>query len=483
MKRSFLLVMCILLCGAESFAAPTASDAMRAVETHLGSAVLIVNRPEPPRQLIDEMRKNHVPGLSIAVVHEGKIQWAKAYGVKRPDGTPVTTGTLFQAASISKSITATVALSLVEHGKLSLDTPVNAQLKSWTLPDNAFTEKQPVTLRELLSHTGGTSTPGFASYPRGVPFPTLKQVLDGLPPANSPPVRVIATPGTEFRYSGGGYQIVQQLIEDVTGKPFSAIARETVLVPAGMRESTFEQPLADARINEAAYAADVKGNWLYGNPPTMPEPTAGGLWTTPSDLVRWIITVEESLSGKEGRVLSPASAHLMLTPVKGHYGLGVELKTIDGIIYFSHSGSNVGYQAMYIGTSGGDGAVVMTNSDNGFTVISQIIPTLARLYDWPAYAPEKRVLADVPFPQQAPYAGKFATKDGSTFTITPADGRLEFSGMGHSGSQLLPSSAKSFFVTDNTMQISFDTPDHGIMDIGGSKKPFDRTPVGLSGAR
>ncbi len=473
----FLLAGYALLSCAESAAAPTAADAMQAIETQLGSPVVIVNRPLPHRRLLDELQKNHVPGVSIAVVHDGKIQWAKAYGVRRQDGAPVTPQTLFQAASISKSIAAMTALSLVEQGKLSLDVPVNTQLKSWTLPDNSFTATQPVTLRELLSHTGGTSVIGFGSYPRGKSLPTLKQILEGVPPAEPAPVRVVVTPGTEYRYSGGGYQIVQQLIEDATGKPYADIARDNVLVPTGMRSSNFEQPLSDARLDQAAYPVDSKGTWMANSPPSFPELAAGGLWTTPSDLARWIIGLQKALSGRTGQVLSPASAHMVVTPVKENYGLGVEVKKLDGVVYFSHTGSNIGYQAMYVGTSSGEGAVVMTNSDNGFAVIAQIVPTLARVYDWPAFAPEKRTLADIPLAQQLPYTGDFVTKDGYTFKIASVGKQLQFSGLAHYGSELLPSSAKSFFVTDNSMQISFDTPDHGIMEIGGGKKPFDRTPA------
>jgi CubicO group peptidase (beta-lactamase class C family) len=456
-------------------AAPSAQDAIRAVETQLASPVEIINRPLPRRSLRAEMQKNHVPAVSIAVIRHGTIDWTKSYGIKREDGSPVTTDTLFQAASISKSVTTMTALALVEKGKLSLDAPINTQLKSWTLPDNQFTAQQPVTLRELLSNTGGTSVIGFGSFPRGAPLPTLKQILDGTPPANSPPVRVIAKPGTKYNYSGGGFEIVEQAIKDATGKSFSEVTRETILEPAGMNHSNFQQPIDASLLNEVAFPVDAHGNWIAGGPPTLPELGAGGLWTTPTDLARLIIELQKSLAGTTENILSSASAHLMLTPVKENYGLGVEISTDGGKLSFEHTGSNNGYQAMYVAYADGDGAVVMTSSDNGFAVIAQIVPTLARVYGWEAYAPEKRSQADVPFTKQLPYTGSYLTKDGYSFKIAPLDGHLEFSGLGHSGSTLLLSSPKTFFVTDNTMQITFDTIDHGVMDIGGQKKPFERT--------
>jgi CubicO group peptidase (beta-lactamase class C family) len=449
---------------------PTAQDAINAIENHLLSPVEIVNQPPPDRRLVEEMEKNHVPGVSIAVVHGGKIQWAKAYGVMPPSGPNVTTETLFQAASISKSVSAMAALTLVARGKLALDSPINAELKSWSLPENEFTAQHPVTLHELLSGTGGTSVIGFASYPRGDSLPTLKQILDGVPPANSGAVRVVITPGTEFRYSGGGFEIVQQAMEDASGEPFEALVRKAVLDPSGMHQSNFEQPISSSLLANAAYPVDSHGNWMVAGPPTLPELAAGGLWTTPSDIARWIIDLQKSLSGEAGHVLSPALARLMVTPVKNGYGLGIEVKMVDGRLSFEHTGSNSGYQSMYVGDETGDGAVVMTNSDNGFAVIAEIIPTLGKVYGWPAYAPEKRFLANVALAQQLSYVGEFTTEDGYKFEIVSGGARLQFSGLAHSGSTLFPSAPQSFFVTDNTMQITFDGPDRGVMEIGGGKK-------------
>jgi CubicO group peptidase (beta-lactamase class C family) len=481
---AFVLVVCLLcstsLTSASSHSAPNAEAAIRAIETQLASPVEITNRPLPHRSLRDEMKKNGVPAVSIAVIHEGKIQWAEAYGSKGGDGSPVTTDTLFQAASISKSVTAMTALALVEKGKLSLDAPINTQLKSWMLPDNQFTSRQPVTLRELLSNTGGTSVIGFGSIPRGAPLPTLKQILNGTPPANSPPVAVIAEPGTAFNYSGGGFEIVEQVIEDATGEPFAEVARKTILARAGMSHSNFRQPIEASLLNKVAFPQDAYGTWIAGGPPSMPALGAGGMWTTASDLARLVIDLQKALAGNTGGAISPASAHLMMTPVKADYGLGVEVKTVDGRMSFEHTGSNSGYQSMFVGYADGDGAVVMTSSDNGFAVIAQIVPTLARVYGWEAYQPEKRVQADVPLARQMPYTGEFATKDGYTFKVTSSEGHLEFAGLGHSGSTLLPSSEKSFFVTDNTMRLTFDTTSEGIMDIGGQKKPFVRTGPGTS---
>jgi len=257
MKSTTVLLTCLfglLLILASSFGegfeAPI-QDRIRAVENGLESSNSSGQRPEH-RDLLTEMKRLNVPAVSIAVVHGGKIEWAKGYGLTRADGTAVNADTLFQAASISKSITAMAALNLVEHGRLSLDAPIRTELKSWTLPQNSSTSQHPVTLRELLSNTAGTSVDGFDGYAAGQPIPTLTQILNGTKPANSAPIVVEAVPGSEFRYSGGGFTIVQQMMIDATGKPFPQIMKVIVLDPTGMRSSTYEQPIDPALLMKVA---------------------------------------------------------------------------------------------------------------------------------------------------------------------------------------------------------------------------------------
>ncbi len=264
--------------------------------------------PEPaadsPSDVVDdvilgEMRKRHVAGLSLAIIQDGKIVKAKGYGVTEQGGdSPVTTATLFQAGSISKSVSALGALRLVEQGKLALDEDVNARLVTWKVPVNEFTREKKVTLRGLLSHTAGLTVHGFPGYATDDPVPTVVQILDGAKPANTKPIRVDFVPGSKWRYSGGGYTVMQQMIVDVTGKPFPQFMQEAVLGPLAMKESTFEQPLpaGTAKLTASGYYGDrspVKGRWhIY------PEMAAAGLWTTPSDLARFAIGVQEAARGQ-----------------------------------------------------------------------------------------------------------------------------------------------------------------------------------------
>jgi len=394
-KSTTVLLRCLLglvLMLASSFDQAfegSTQDRIRAVENGLESSSSPGQRPEH-RDLTTEMTRLNVSAVSIAVVHGGKIEWAKGYGLTRADGTAVNPNTMFQAASITKSITAMAAVHLVEQGRLSLDAPIQTELKSWTLPQTSFTSQHAVTLRELLSNTAGTSVEGFDGYAASHPIPTLTQILNGTKPANSAPIVVEAVPGSEFRYSGGGFTIVQQMMIDATGKPFPQIMKATVLDPIAMQSSTYQQPLDPGLLMKVALPVDAHGKPIPGGPHIYPELAAAGLWTTPSDLARWIIEMQKSLDGKANHVLSPEMTRTMLTKVIGMpkepdvaYGLGIALLKIGGKPAFTHGGRNEGYQCTYFAFTNGDGAVVMTNSDNADALIHEITRSIANAYGWP----------------------------------------------------------------------------------------------------
>jgi CubicO group peptidase (beta-lactamase class C family) len=184
-------------------------------------SVIPDNQPREPTPLVRRMSELKVPGVSIAMIHSDKVEWARGFGTLRANGAKVSPDTLFQAGSISKSVTAFAVLRLVQAGKLDLDTDVNQYLKGWQIPQNQFGSKSVITLRKLLTHTAGVTVHGFEGYASGKSVPTLFQILNGVSPANSPPIVVDTPPGTMWRYSGGGYVIVQKILQDVTGTPFA----------------------------------------------------------------------------------------------------------------------------------------------------------------------------------------------------------------------------------------------------------------------
>ncbi|WP_165188532.1 serine hydrolase domain-containing protein [Caulobacter soli] len=473
-KTPLLAVACALSTPVWA-ASPTVEQRVQAVTSGLLPAVSVKGQPPTKRALLDEMAVLHVPGVSIAVIHDGKIDWARGFGVTREGGAPVTADTLFQAGSVSKPIAAVAALALVQDGRLSLDTDVNKTLKSWTLPTNAFTATTPVTLRALLSHTAGTTVHGFAGYAAGTPVPTLPQVLSGTTPANSDPVVVDQAVGGAYRYSGGGYSIAQQMMIDATGQTFPAIVRDKVFGPIKMTRSSEDQPLDAARLAAVAQPYDSKGVAIAGGPHVYPEMAAAGLWTTASDLARFVIDLQEAAQGRPGHVLTPETAKMMMTPVKDGYGLGVSIQGATTAKYFYHNGSNAGYKALMLGYPGsGDGLVVLTSGDQGFGLSEQIARAVAAEYGWPDYRLVERAVVPLAIADQEKFVGTFAIKGPGDFTIRRDGDRLVAEIWKGVDDPLLPDSAASFFITSKDLRLAFSDADHGTVTVGDYTGQFER---------
>lgn len=474
-----LIPFILALSAAPAVPAPSVplSTRVHDVETGLLPPVRVVNRPGERMDLQAEMRNHQVPAVSIAVIHDRHLEWARAYGVVSEGGARATTETLFQAASISKSVTTMAVLRLVEAGELSLDAPIGSELKTWTLAQGKATESNPVTLRKLLSHTAGTNVHGFSGYAAGSPVPTLAQVLDGAKPANSPAVVVDQAPDQSFRYSGGGFCIVQQAVLDATGVPFPTFLAHTVLEPLGMSHSTFEQPLPATRTAGAAMPVDEHGKPIAGGPHIYPEMAAAGLWTTPTDLAKWLIEIQGSLDGHANHVLSAAMTRTMLTPVKNRYGLGIEVSAVDSVLRFSHGGSNAGYRAQYFADSRGNGAVIMTSGDGGGILIGELLRGIAAAYGWSGFGQTERTAADIPLAKQRAYLGSFASGDGFRFTVSDGADRLLIRFSDGTVGPFYPSGEQSFFATRSTLQVHFDSPEGGeLIFAPDDKVAFRRVP-------
>jgi CubicO group peptidase (beta-lactamase class C family) len=335
------------------------------------------------QQLMERFR---VPGVSVAVIKDFRIHWAKAYGVADVEtGQAVDEGTLFQAASISKPLTAMAALRLAQEGLFSLDDDVNTLLKSWEVPASALTAEAPVTPRSLFSHSSGADDGfGFPGYDPSAPRPTLVQILKGEAPTNVGSVVFARPPYRAYKYSGGGTTIMQLALTELTGIPFADLLRQRVLEPLGMTGSTYEQPIPDALAPRAARAHNGAGRRMGAPWHVYPEQAAAGLWTTPSDLARFVIEVQKAYRGPAGSVLTQASVREMLAPVGvGPFGVGLTLERRGEGWYFSHGGSNWGFRANFVGHfRNGYGLAVMTNGDNGSAVIAEIESRVAAAYGW-----------------------------------------------------------------------------------------------------
>ena len=395
------------------------------------SALLLATPAQSPDSLDAfiraQMAMRKVPGLSLAIIDKGKVVYAKGYGVSAPGGkTPVTTETRFLAGSISKSVAAVGALKLVEAGTLSLDGNVNDKLTTWKVPDNGFTGTEKVTLRRILSHTAGLTVHGFGGYEVGTPVPTLTQILDGTPPANSPAVRVDTTPGAMWRYSGGGYTIMQLMMDDVTGQPFDQWMATNVIAPFGMTRSSFAQPPSAAFAPFTAAGQYAPGNPVPGRWHLYPEMAAAGLWTTATDLAQFVIAIQQSYAGTANPVISQAMTRQMLTNVQGDDGLGVFLDTSTGSLLFSHGGRDDGFDA-YMGgyAETGQGVAIMINANDNSGMVRRIYEFVARQYNWPGSAPQFALdPVRVPAARVASYGGRYEAANNQMLTLVPQGGKL-----------------------------------------------------------
>lgn len=423
----------------------------------------------PVYNIEDRLEMLGIPGVSIAVVENGELAWARAYGIAdTSENRPVSTETLFLAGSISKPVAALAALQMVEEGQLDLDENVNDKLTSWQVPDNEFTVNEKVTLRRILNHTAGLTVWGFPGYDKGDAIPSTVEVLDGK--GNTDSVRVYKEPGESWMYSGGGYTIMQLMMTDVEGKPFPDIMRERILDPIGMNKSTYENPLPDQYHSIAATGYRGNGDEVEGKWPIYPEMAAAGLWTTPSQLIKYAQAIHEIyLQDKEG-VISKELTLEMLTPGMNNHGLGPGIG--DGEIWWGHGGADEGFRARLVAWKDHANAVViMVNSDNG-KIINEVLLAIAKEYNWPGVGPNiKRVISLAP-EIGAQIEGDWEIDQIGIANFKYEEGHLVVSGPGlQEPAILLAENDSTFFDREDGQQIFFrrsvDSETINKLSVGG----------------
>ncbi len=374
------------------------------------------------RQAIDQiiessMRQAMVPGVSVAVIDQGRIAWVKSYGVRTAgENSLVETNTQFQIASISKPMTALTAMRLVDRKVLKLDDSINSQLKSWQIPASPFTEKTPITLRQLLTHRAGLSTPGFRGYTVDEPIPTVLQILNGQKPANSPAVQSIAQPGSRTEYSGGGYTVVQQALEDSTGKPFKTVMKELVFAPAQMTHSSVFDTLPTHSWASGHDRKDQNVIALTGGYHRHPELAAAAVWSTASDVAKFMLQFQQATQGKGAfEFQSSDLAREMIYEQGDTWGLGIILEGYGANQRLSHGGANMGFRAYAtISKDGQRGVVVLTNSNSGQNVVNAVVSTMAKNYAWPETIVSKTPIVALDARQLKAWTGHFGESRSRT---------------------------------------------------------------------
>jgi CubicO group peptidase (beta-lactamase class C family) len=452
---------------------------IEAIEKGLTPGLQVKGEPVDSFSIMDGLEKYGVPNVSVAVIEGGVVKWAKGYGIKHPDQPgEVDANTLFQAASISKPVAAMGVLRLAQEGKVDIDENVNTYLTSWKLPENEFTSDQPVTLRHLMTHTAGTTVHGFPGYAKTDTFPSDIQVLNG--EGNTDPIRVDTFPGVMNRYSGGGYTIVERVVEDVTGQSFAEYMQSTVLTPFGMKLSTYEQPLPADREGEIAVAIYGDGSVYEGEFHSYPEQAAAGLWTTPTDLAKFAVGVQQAYAGKGTEVLNQDFAKIMLTKNEHGHGHGPGIGEINGDLTFMHGGKNEGYTChLFAWTEKGQGMVVMSSADNARPLIQDIERAIASYYGWMFEKPTVVELVEIPEADLPKFEGTFvfrpqdyqisiAVKDGKVTIIDENDGVEEY--------PLDPTGPMDFIDLSDGARFSFEADENGkvVAAIQDGRYRFDR---------
>ena len=424
MKYLYHLLFVVFLFQACTIAPKESESEIEKVENNLLIHPIYM-AGDSTRSIEERMAHYGVPGVSIAVIKDNKIIWAKSYGVMDKESKqPVTNETLFQAGSISKPVASYGALKVVESGKINLDENVNTYLKSWRLPDNEFTKDKKVAIKHLLSHTGGLTVHGFPGYSPDLPMPTLIQVLNGEAPANTSSIFVDKVPEESFRYSGGGYTVMQQMLIDVEGKPFPPLLNELVLTPLDMKHSTYDQPLNETQLKMAATGYLPDGSMTKGKRHTYPEMAAAGLWTTAEDLALFAIDIQKTVKGESAKVVSQNMANKMLTPfVEDFIGLGIFLDKHKEDIYFGHGGWDEGFSSELVAhRDKGYGVVILTNSNHP-DFISELIRSVAYTYAWDNYIPQyKKLEMDTSLFSQI--TGRYYSSSDGLIKVYRENGRL-----------------------------------------------------------
>lgn len=385
-----------------------------------------------PKSIPQVMLEDNIPGISIAFIDQGKITWEKSYGyadlqmLKK-----VTPETVFTGASLSKPIATVAALQLVDKGLVSLDEDVNNKLKNWKVPDNSFTETKKVTLRHLIGHTAGISNFVYTSYDPNVKIPTSKQILSGESPSVDPAAEVVAEPGERYKYSNPGYTIIESLIEDISGEGFEAVVGSEVFSPADMQDSSFIQPIPDRLMKRKAtgYSKELEA-YSYK---LFPFQAAGGIWTTPRDLAKFMMALMNDYHKESNTLVSKKIADQIFSKTPNRLGFTKQYSEQGNDLIFEHWGSNQGFTSYMVGSlADNQGLVIMTNSDNGFPLMAAISRAVANEYDWDLLKPNVYTALPLKEKEMQRFVGNFGDgkesgeiiqfeiKNGSMHLITNA---------------------------------------------------------------
>ena len=467
---AFLLPFLSMMCNGQT---NNLAKEIEQIENGLMTSIIIKGKPIPKFSIHDRMKYHKIHGLSIVFIENNEIKWARQYGVKEAGKSdPITRETMFQVGSVSKPVAAVVALSLVKQREIELDKDVKRYLKSWEIPDSKYLKEDSVTLRRILSHNAGITNHGFAGYQPNAEIPTLIQILNGEKPAKNKKIQVDTVPGSIWRYSGGGYTIMQQMLEDVSGITFGKLAQEQLFDKISMEHSTYSQPVVEEFADRTAKAHNVFGGPLNKNL-IQPELAAGGLWSTPNDLARLMIELMKEYEGKSDMILNKELATQMFKPQFKNWSLGLSINKV----HFSHSGSCEGFRTILSGNKDkGQGVVMMTNGENGDNLMREIMNSMAEIYDWSYISQQEREVYDVDEDTYKKYSGKYQVNPQVNMEVRYEEDLLKVYINGDFLTTIYPESENKFFILEDrhvyTFILNEDGSVKGMSILGLTPRPL-----------
>ena len=409
--------------------------------------------------IIDKMKELKIPGLSLAVIDNFEVVWAKGYGIEDVEtNNKVDVNTIFQAASISKPFTAYATMKLVQENKVELNKDINTYLKTWKLVDNNFTETKKVTFKNLLSHNAGTTIHGFPGYKSTDTLPTLDQILNGVSPANTNKVIVDIEPETENRYSGGGYIVVQKALIDITGKPFEEFMQNQVLKPLELQNSFFSpKSLTEEQELNATSGHYSNGTKVIGNRHIYPEMAAAGLWTTAEDLAKFAVEIQKTLNANSGKILTKEYTQMMMTPVLNEeYNIGFSNEEYNGEPFFEHAGGNEGYACfLTFHKEKGYGFALMVNSSSQIDILFPLFRSIDKAYSWGLFSSGIYNSDNISVPELQRFIGKYKVSFDRSINIFVKNKKLFYKMSFNNESELTPVGSNTFISSDRNNKIEF----------------------------
>jgi len=457
----FFVILVLLFSGCDASKALT-KERKKTTENGLLKSIVFEGEEPERMKLSERMAYYKVPGVSISVIDNFKIEWTKEYGVTQVNSqNPVTSETIFQATSISQVVSASGVLALIGQKEMGLDVNINDYLRSWTIPDNQFTQEDKVTIRRLLSRSSGLVPCEYEGVESIENKASLKQIFDGEKTEN-PPVYVANVPGTELEYSEAGFAILQNLLEDISGQSFADFMSEVILTPLKMERSSFADFLPEQLFADAAFGHNREGFPIKGKGHIYPVAAANGLWTTPSDLAIFMVELMSAALGRSQNVFDSELARLMLSVHIGNQGLGLFIAGEGDDLHFYLRGNNKGFSGFLVGYPvKGQGVVIMTNSENGEYLIDEILRAVADAYQWPHFLPEiKKYLRLDPQIYQL-YEGLYEVNPTYQLSVSHEDYYLIIQPSGQKATRFFVENATNFFSTDPYIRIRFVRDSNG----------------------